>query len=810
MYAEKSLLKGDKIMQAVFNSSMEFPFARLMNFAGRDYMMRSEKRRRSGGSSAPNGAPKKRPPRRRRKRAGFFYKLIMMILLLVLWPFGLLMLWQRKVRWGAGTKLLTSVVTLGASIVLIGFALTVNTGNADYTAMQDKANNYLDIAADALIEASDVVIEKSAVVSESGNALCDAAWAYVREDAYDGVAYLAKLGGQARVKIVELIESIGVESPAPEAATEASAEPAGDSATPAATLKPMATPEPSPEVTLNAASSELPIYEPEASPSAAAGISIGSGILTREGDMSEATLPPIVTPTPSPEPTPENLNFSVKDAAEAVVYFNDGGKCYHMAPQCGTMTNAQKHSFGDTLNSAVRRCTLCSTPDKTILDEEFIVWTDGSSIAHLSDDCEAFTGGWNIITARQANEKGLKACESCEADRYLKAIADGKSVTIAAPVKPTAENLNFSVKDAAEAVVYFNDGGKCYHMAPQCGTMTNAQKHSFGDTLNSAVRRCTLCSTPDKTILDEEFIVWTDGSSIAHLSDDCEAFTGGWNIITARQANEKGLKACESCEADRYLKAIADGKSVTIAAPVKPTAEPTIEPTIEPTAEPTKAPTAEPTEAPTAEPTEAPAAKPTEIVIVAPAVPAAAEAEEAPAANVLTQSIAKPEAAEATAEPTAEPSVTINFVEPAVEPEAAATEVPAEPTPKPMLITPTRALKEAALAKVYLAGNNIHLLEDCSAISGNATACTLNDCTGASACEACAAPLAEYALEHCLWQDEDGLCHTSDECEAFVGQFHLILRDDALEQGFAGCKQCKASEFLFPRTAINYDGIRKQ
>lgn len=662
-------------MQAVFNSTNEFPFARLMNFAGRDYMMRSEKRRRSSGS-APSGAPKKRPPRRRRKRAGFFYKLIMMILLLVLWPFGLLMLWQRKVRWGAGTKLLTSVVTLGASIVLIGFALTVNTGNADYTALQDKANNYLDVAADALIEASDVAIEKGSMVLDNATELGDAAWDYVREDVFDGAAWLTRFGTQARVKIVELVDSIGIENPDAQATPEAT----DALSTPAAseeTAKAEATPEPSPEVTVNAQSSELPVYVPEASPSAAAGLSIESGILTRDGDMSGATLPPVITPEPTPEPTPENLSFAVKDAAQAVVYFNDGGKCYHMAPQCGTMLSAAEHTLGETLGSAVRRCTLCSTPDKTILDEEFIVWTDGNKTAHLSNECEKFTGGWNIVTAQQANESGMAACDSCEAGRYLKAIADGKPVTIARPV-------------------------------------------------------------------------------------------------------------------------------------VKATAVPTAEPTEVPTEEPTKAPTAEPTEEPTV--------KPTEIVIVAPANPVAAaqESEAAPAANVLAQSIANAvtaAAAEAAAQP--EPEVKVEFIgEDAAEAETSAPEAtPAaavKPTPTPMMITPTRALKEAALAKVYLAGETVHLLDSCSAITGIANPCTLADCTGASACEACAAPLAEYALEHCLWQDEDGLCHTSDECEAFAGQYHLILRDEALDQGFAGCKECKASEYLFPRTAINYDGVRKQ
>ena len=66
----------------------------------------------------------------------------MLILLLTIWPFGLLMLWQRKVRWSAVTKLLTSLVTLAACIILIGFALTVNTNNPRYTAASSMASRW--------------------------------------------------------------------------------------------------------------------------------------------------------------------------------------------------------------------------------------------------------------------------------------------------------------------------------------------------------------------------------------------------------------------------------------------------------------------------------------------------------------------------------------------------------------------------------------------------------------------------------------------------------------------------------------------
>ena len=619
-------------MQATYNDS-----ASTMLFAtGRDYMMRSEKRSRSAGSPS-SGSPKRRPPRRRRKRAGFFYKLIMMVLLLVLWPVGLVMLWQRKVRWGVGTKLLTSVVTFAACIILIGFALTVNTNNADYTAMQDKANSFLDVAADALVEAGDVAAEKAVVVYEGAANMLDAAWTRGRLILADGIDFAAEKGAQARVEIGQLIDSIGSEDDV----VDSTEEPAADQSTPAAETTPEA--EPTVEITVGPESTELPVYIPSASPDAETGTPVETGILERGGVLSTATLPATKEPVITPEPTPEVLSFTVKSAAEAVVYYNEGGKCYHMASECGTMKSAAQHTFGDTLNSSVRRCSKCGTPDKAILDEALIVWTDGSNIAHLTDECAAFVNGWNIVTAAQAAEDKLVACTVCSADDYLTAIANGKQIQVEASV-PAA-----------------------------------------------------------------------------------------------------------------------------IAAP---------------TEQPTKAPTAKPTAAPTEAPTEEPAAEPV-VEIISLSLDGADTATEAP-----TEAPAAEQSAEA---PTLAPSA----------------EAAAQATPTPMMITPTRALKAAGEAIVQLEGDTIHLRSDCSAITGSAAAVSLAECAGKASCETCMAPLAEYAEENCLWKDEDGLCHTGDECEAFNGQYALILRDDALEQGMAGCKLCKASEYLFPRTAINYAAVKK-
>lgn len=623
-------------MQAVYNDSAS---AHLFS-SGRDYMMRSEKRGKGAPSgSGRSGAPRRRPPRRRRKRAGFFYKLLTMLLLLLLWPVGLVLLWQRRLRWGVGTKLLTSVVTFAACIILIGFALTVNTGNADYTAMQDRANSFLDVAADALIDAGETAGEQAKIIFEGASDLADAAWQRGRILLADGIDFAADRGAKLRADIDKLIDSAkskdGDDAPAAEATDEIASE-ATPSADPTAESKPTA------RITVGPESSRLPVYLPDENPSAEEGETIEGGVLERGGGASSATLPATREPVITPAPTPEVLAFMVKPAAEAIVYYNNGGKCYHMASSCGSMASAAQHSFGETAESSVRRCSKCGTPDKSILDEEYIVWIDGSRIAHLTDECAAFVTGWNLMTAAQAAEEKITACTVCSADDYLTALANGKQVQVLQP-------------ESAEPVA-----------------------------------------------LSTETI--------------------------------------ESVEI------------VEIA--------PSIEPTEEPTEAPTQAPTEEPTEAPTQAPIEATAAAATE----APAV------SEAPAETLA---------------------------------------VYVKPTPTPMMIVPTRALKAVDEISVYLEGESFHLLADCSAIAASASEARLADCAGKTACESCAAMLASFAEEHYLWQDENGLCHTGDDCEAFSGSLTLIPRDEALEQGLSGCKSCKAAEYLFPRTAINYAAIRQ-
>ena len=277
-------------------------------------MMRSEKRDRVTQSA--HSDPHARPRKRRRKGAGFVYKFFMMLLLLVLWPFGLLMLWRRKVRWSGAMKLLVSVVTLAACILLYGFALTIPVNNPKYNAIQDKANDYLDVSADWLVNAGHVVADKSVEVWDGVTNLSDAAARRGMELLPDALDKGVDLAGQAKVKFVELANKVGwkleLPEPEPTEAPQPTSEPAANGSSKLGAL------EKAEKVRADVDDSQLPIYVPASTPDAATGKKLTSGMLERGI--------PTPTPKPTPKPTPAPTEAPEETAeAEATAEADDVG-----------------------------------------------------------------------------------------------------------------------------------------------------------------------------------------------------------------------------------------------------------------------------------------------------------------------------------------------------------------------------------------------------------------------------------------------------------------------------------------------------
>lgn len=519
-------------MQATMNETFRFA-------GGRDYMMRSEKRGGSGPSHrAP--APGGKKPHRKRRRAGFFYKLLMMLLLLTIWPLGLLMLWQRKVRWGVLTKLLASVVSLAACILVLGSALTVDTNIPEYTAAQNKINGWLDVAADTVIDVSGVVADKAAFIHENASNFAEALW--------DGGKVLLSNAIDEGVLLAQDVKETV----------------AGWTASLSDSDQSEATPEP--EITL----------EPTAQPTA------------------EPTPEVTSTPEPTPEPTPQPLEFTVKSAEDAVVYYNDGGKCYHMTSACASMKSSVEHTLGETRDVDNHRCSICGTPEKSILDAEYIVWLDGEGIAHLSDECSSFTGKWKLITADEAIEDGAVACTACEADLYLAALATDEEITILRPLsaEPTEEPTEEPAEEDAEA---------------------------------------------DAEALSEE-----EGEEIEETAEPSLPEENAVEAASEESAADEAASEEPSAEPTEEISGEATKEPTE-----EPTAEPTEEAVEEDSEEPADEPSAEPTEKPAEDPTEEPAEEPTAAPSEEPSEEATAAPTTAPTPQLIVPTMALKDASEA-------------------------------------------------------------------------------------------------------------------------------------------------------------------
>lgn len=129
------------------------------------------------------------------------------------------------------------------------------------------------------------------------------------------------------------------------------------------------------------------------------------------------------------------------------------------------------------------------------------------------------------------------------------------------------------------------------------------------------------------------------------------------------------------------------------------------------------------------------------------------------------------------------------------------------PTPAPTTVVPSTTLKPAGEAMVYHSSNGsyYHRHSVCQSMTGS-DPYTFRECVedGYKWCRRCGAPEPELLDEHCLWLDEANIAHTSDECASFDGEWTLISRDEALAEGYVGCPDCGADEYLVPNSIVDY------
>lgn len=425
--------RGD-IMQGA--TIMEMPG--MMAFASGTYMLRSEKRRhyeppvpeKQPLKKEPKPPKKKKPKvskepqepkeqREKRTEAGFIYKTITVFFGILIWPVGLILLLRRYLKWKPYAKFIAALLLLCASVILYGFLLTVDTGNPEYTRVQDTINNEIEklyTKAEAFAEiAADKMVEVRDGADNLGRALGNVAAVHLADAIDAGV----ELSWQAREKIAEWTGSEAVARPTP------TPEPT-PAPTPKPTEEPMKVRPGSGHAALDASSVVLPLYVPEGGADHNDGKTIVSGVMTHKGLSPYAD---VITGTGADSDIIRS--FTVKSAGSVKVYCNFGsGEFYHTKESCGSMKTAQAHTLKEAVAEGMKPCERCKPIPAEMQEIDQIAWKDANDRIHTTDKCEAFNGAWTLITAEEVIEKGYAACEVCGCDDYIEAIRNGETITV--------------------------------------------------------------------------------------------------------------------------------------------------------------------------------------------------------------------------------------------------------------------------------------------------------------------------------------------------------------------------------------------
>ena len=491
------------------------------------YVMRSEKRPGYGGGAGGGRNNRKKP---RRPKAGILYILLTFLVLLVVWPVGIVMLWRRKVRMSAGTKLLISLLTLCVSVFLIVFALTIHVDNPKYTEFQDKANDWLNRAAADVAVAGDAAYKKGVETWDVMTDCADLAAKPVMNNLADGIDKAVELTGGLRDKLRGTTDATPSPAPADTAA-----------------------PEVTPDVT-DALPELIEISLPENTPDPESGKPLSDGTLTAAGEFKPDETP-APTDTPAPEPTPTPVpDVPVKAPGEATVYYNKEGKLYHMRSSCKKMNSAKAHTLAEAVEAGKQNCNACSSPDAAILEAKDVVWADEKKVFHTTDACAKFEGQWTLIPLEDALKGEYTPCPECQADIFAIVNAEPTPTPTPEPTPvPEAEKVSpaTTLKPAGDAKVYHSSNGKFYHRRSVCQGMTGSKAYKLSE-ITSKYKRCKTCDAPD-TALVGKACLWMDEDGLCHTSDECAKFKGAYTLIERDKALEEGKSGCPDCGADEYL-----------------------------------------------------------------------------------------------------------------------------------------------------------------------------------------------------------------------------------------------------------------
>ena len=431
-----------------------------VNYASQGSFERSERRNYEGAGNA------KKKKNKKRGAVDIFFMILTVILLIALFPVGLILLWTKKFKAGAGVKILLTIAGAVVFLALLAAATKIKTDNPKIKSVQDKVDGAFVWVYNKTGAGVDVVLDLSKEQVSAFGGKAAAMWDEIEEDVArktldvlgetaDNVSfYKEELPGMLLDKYVEVR---GYNEPEedihlPEKQSEEGI-----------VLIVTPTPEPTPE----------PTETPE----------------------------PTATPEPTPEPTKEPIILPpIKDVADAPVYFTANGTFYHCIKNCTGMQNAVSHTLREAKNEGKKYCNNCSPISFATMENRDLryLWVDNQNVAHTSDECLEFAvGGYRIMLFDEVYSGHYSYCPSCKAEVVYDYMAQNdKSFNVNIEEADAETQLLYRAEEAV--TVYYGTNSRYYHANRECQQMTD---HRYDHNLFEALHRdgmkpCQSCN-PD-------------------------------------------------------------------------------------------------------------------------------------------------------------------------------------------------------------------------------------------------------------------------------------------------------------------------
>ena len=417
------------------------------------YFERSQKRTpySDGGYSSSSGGG------RRSTSLGFTVAAV--LLLFLVYPVGLVMIWNRRVGFSAGVKLVLTLLAAVVFCLALVYIANLETNNPQLMKVQNTLNKAFDWIYDVF----------GSGFKKIGS------WSFLKEnklasgfrDIWEGTKEnVARAGIELLSDKAESANYVRKELPAR---------------------------------LLTAYKSAVGYEESGAAPSPTPTVKAET-VVQRETAVPTATPQPEVTPKPTPVATeaPKKVSLpTIRSAAEAGVYYNPGGTSYHIKSTCYNMYSSESHTLAEAAKAGKVACQNCSVPSLELLEhaETDYLWVDSRNVAHTTDLCVEFMGDYRLVPFDDVYEGHYTYCPKCKADvcyEYMR--QNDASYNVQYDALTQEEVLLYEYEKTI--TVYYGENSRNYHSTQDCQQMYDEKyTHNLFEALHKDGKKpCSACN----------------------------------------------------------------------------------------------------------------------------------------------------------------------------------------------------------------------------------------------------------------------------------------------------------------------------